>query len=284
MTHVFALGELLGEPDCAAFADHGLDAIATAFADAEHGGWRTRAGVPGKAAYDHAFVLLAGASAALAGRPGGAALLEAAAGGDRRALLGRGRGRLPRGVGRRVARARALPRREREHAHGRGVPRRGRRDGRAALGGARPADRRAADRPRGAGARLARRGALQRRLGAAAGLQRRPPERPLPAVRPHARPRARVGAAAARPARGAPGPAGLAARGAAGAVRPRARRRLGRRLRLHDGRRREAGRARADALGPRRGDRRRRDARARPPATSATRATRRRSGPSRRRT
>jgi len=80
MTHVFALGELLGEPDCAAFADHGLATIATAFADAEHGGWRTRAGVPGKAAYDHAFVLLAGASAALAGRPGGAALLDRAAG------------------------------------------------------------------------------------------------------------------------------------------------------------------------------------------------------------
>ena len=80
MTHVFALGELLGEPDCAAFADHGLAAIATAFADAEHGGWRTQAGVPGKAAYDHAFVLLAGASAALAGRPGGAALLDRATG------------------------------------------------------------------------------------------------------------------------------------------------------------------------------------------------------------
>jgi mannose/cellobiose epimerase-like protein (N-acyl-D-glucosamine 2-epimerase family) len=80
MTHVFALGELLGEPDCAAFADHGLAAIATGFADAEHGGWRAQAGVPGKAAYDHAFVLLAGASAALAGRPGGAALLDRAAG------------------------------------------------------------------------------------------------------------------------------------------------------------------------------------------------------------
>src|SRR5215213_1399059 len=79
MTHVFALGELLGEPDCAAFADHGLDAIATAFADRGHGGWRAQAGVPGKAAYDHAFVLLAGASATLAGRPGGAALLADAA-------------------------------------------------------------------------------------------------------------------------------------------------------------------------------------------------------------
>ncbi len=79
MTHVFALGELLGEPDCAAFADHGLEAIATAFADPEHGGWHAQAGGSGKAAYDHAFVLLAGASAALAGRPGGAPLLDAAA-------------------------------------------------------------------------------------------------------------------------------------------------------------------------------------------------------------
>src|SRR5215213_1458736 len=79
MTHVFALGELLGEPDCAAFADHGLDAIANRFADRGHGGWRAQAGMPGKAAYDHAFVLLAGASATLAGRPAGTALLADAA-------------------------------------------------------------------------------------------------------------------------------------------------------------------------------------------------------------
>ena len=42
-----------------------------------------------------------------------------------------------------MARARAVPRREREHAHGRGVPRRGRRHRRAALGGERLIDREA---------------------------------------------------------------------------------------------------------------------------------------------
>jgi sulfoquinovose isomerase len=82
MTHVFALGELLGEPGCGALADHGLLALRERFADPEHGGWFAEAGGNGggdKEAYPHAFVLLAAASGALAGREPSAALLDDAA-------------------------------------------------------------------------------------------------------------------------------------------------------------------------------------------------------------
>jgi mannose/cellobiose epimerase-like protein (N-acyl-D-glucosamine 2-epimerase family) len=78
MTHVFALGTLLGRQDCAALADHGVRALAERFADPEHGGWFSE--LPGgrKEAYAHAFVLLAASSATIAGRPGAAALLHEA--------------------------------------------------------------------------------------------------------------------------------------------------------------------------------------------------------------
>lgn len=84
MTHVYALGHLLGRPGSAAVVDHGLAALAQVFADDEHGGWFAevaRDGVPvttTKAAYPHAFVVLATASATAAGRPGARALLDAA--------------------------------------------------------------------------------------------------------------------------------------------------------------------------------------------------------------
>lgn len=84
MTHVFALGHLLGREDCAALTDHGLRSLRTAFRDPEAGGWFGAVGwdgVPastGKAAYGHAFVLLAAASAAQAGRPGADELLAEA--------------------------------------------------------------------------------------------------------------------------------------------------------------------------------------------------------------
>jgi sulfoquinovose isomerase len=77
MTHVFALGALLGRPECGALADHGLLALWERFADAEHGGWADEEGR--KAAYPHAFVLLAAASGTVAGRPPARALLDAAA-------------------------------------------------------------------------------------------------------------------------------------------------------------------------------------------------------------
>lgn len=85
MTHVFALGHLLGREDCAALVDHGLRALSTSFRDADAGGWFGAVdpdGVPqstDKAAYEHAFVLLATASAVQAGRPGADALLAEAA-------------------------------------------------------------------------------------------------------------------------------------------------------------------------------------------------------------
>jgi sulfoquinovose isomerase len=83
MVHVFALGDLLGWPGCGPLADHGLAALRDVFADREHGGWfpEVAGGRPvrtDKPAYDHAFVVLAASSAAVAGRPGAEALLGAA--------------------------------------------------------------------------------------------------------------------------------------------------------------------------------------------------------------
>lgn len=90
MTHVFALGHLMGRPGCGALVDHGLAALNGVFRDATHGGWYA-AVAPGagagagvgpvsgeKSAYPHAFVVLAAATATCAGRPGAAALLEEA--------------------------------------------------------------------------------------------------------------------------------------------------------------------------------------------------------------
>lgn len=83
MTHVFALGALLGRPGCAPLVDHGLAALSGPFRDAEHGGWFSAltpdGAAPdddGKAAYAHSFVVLAAASAVAAGRPGARDLLD----------------------------------------------------------------------------------------------------------------------------------------------------------------------------------------------------------------
>jgi mannose/cellobiose epimerase-like protein (N-acyl-D-glucosamine 2-epimerase family) len=78
MTHVFALGELLGEPGCGELVEHGLAALAGTFEDSEHGGWVAERGGEAKRAYEHAFVLLAGSSALAAGHASGRALLERA--------------------------------------------------------------------------------------------------------------------------------------------------------------------------------------------------------------
>jgi mannose/cellobiose epimerase-like protein (N-acyl-D-glucosamine 2-epimerase family) len=83
MTHVFALGHLLGQPGCGPLADHGLHALRERFADREHGGWFPEVGADGprgdKEAYPHSFVLLAAASGVMAGREPAAALLDDAA-------------------------------------------------------------------------------------------------------------------------------------------------------------------------------------------------------------
>ena len=83
MTHVFSLGVLLGHPGAAELAGHGVTALTTGpLHDAEHGGWRSAVGAgaddDGKAAYVHAFVLLAGATATAAGVGGGRELLDEA--------------------------------------------------------------------------------------------------------------------------------------------------------------------------------------------------------------
>jgi len=83
MTHVYSLGVLLGRPGSAALVDHGLAALDTVFRDAQNGGWFAEVGPDGvvddtKAAYPHAFVVLATASATAANRPGARALLDEA--------------------------------------------------------------------------------------------------------------------------------------------------------------------------------------------------------------
>ena len=73
--HCFALGERLGLPGCRAVVDAGLTAMWEQHRDPGHGGgYLAGVGRDGpidttKAAYDHAFVLLAGASATQAGHP-----------------------------------------------------------------------------------------------------------------------------------------------------------------------------------------------------------------------
>jgi mannose/cellobiose epimerase-like protein (N-acyl-D-glucosamine 2-epimerase family) len=81
MVHCLALGSLLGREGDAALVDAGLAALGTAYADDVNGGWWSDADRPGegrKEAYGHAFVVLAGASATVAGRPAGRALLDQA--------------------------------------------------------------------------------------------------------------------------------------------------------------------------------------------------------------
>ena len=79
MTHVFALAHLLGRPGAAELAGHGVAALRGGpLHDGEHGGWRAATDDDAKTAYVHAFVLLAGATAATAGIEGGRALLDEA--------------------------------------------------------------------------------------------------------------------------------------------------------------------------------------------------------------
>jgi mannose/cellobiose epimerase-like protein (N-acyl-D-glucosamine 2-epimerase family) len=64
MTHVFALGELLGHPGAAELVAHGLDSLRHDFRDGRHGGWFAQVGgTTDKRAYEHVFVVLAAASA-----------------------------------------------------------------------------------------------------------------------------------------------------------------------------------------------------------------------------
>jgi mannose/cellobiose epimerase-like protein (N-acyl-D-glucosamine 2-epimerase family) len=79
MTHVFGLAALLDHPGAADLAAHGVTALRTGpLHDAEHGGWRSATDDDTKAAYVHAFVVLAGATSTAAGVPGGRELLDQA--------------------------------------------------------------------------------------------------------------------------------------------------------------------------------------------------------------
>ena len=83
MTHVFALGHLLGRPGCRELVDHGVEALVRTFEDREHGGWfdAVRGRLPegtDKGCYGHVFVVLAASSAVAAGRPAAVALLDRA--------------------------------------------------------------------------------------------------------------------------------------------------------------------------------------------------------------
>jgi mannose/cellobiose epimerase-like protein (N-acyl-D-glucosamine 2-epimerase family) len=76
MTHVFGLAQLLGRPGADELVRHGVAALAGGpLHDAEHGGWRATTEDDTKAAYVHAFVVLAGSTAAAAGVEGGKELL-----------------------------------------------------------------------------------------------------------------------------------------------------------------------------------------------------------------
>ena len=77
MTHVFGLAQLLGHPKADELVRHGLAALTDGpLRDADRGGWNASTDDDTKAAYVHAFVVLAGSTAATAGIEGGRALLD----------------------------------------------------------------------------------------------------------------------------------------------------------------------------------------------------------------
>lgn len=75
MTHVFGLARLLGRPGADELVRHGVAALTDGLRDRQDGGWRSSTIDDTKAAYVHAFVVLAGSTAATAGAEGGRELL-----------------------------------------------------------------------------------------------------------------------------------------------------------------------------------------------------------------
>jgi len=76
MTYVFCLAHLLGDDDVVELIDHGLASMSTVLHDEQFGGWfHSTRREDRKEAYDHAFVVLAAATAVTAGRSGARALL-----------------------------------------------------------------------------------------------------------------------------------------------------------------------------------------------------------------
>lgn len=66
MTHVFCLAAMAGH-DTHQLAQHGVAALRGVLRDHDHGGWFVSTRDPSKASYEHAFVVLAGATARAAG-------------------------------------------------------------------------------------------------------------------------------------------------------------------------------------------------------------------------
>jgi len=85
MTHVCALGHLLGHPGFLELVEHGVDALGKTFHDSTNDGWYAAISPDGrlptardKEAYAHSFVILAGSSAQLCEAPGSDDLLASA--------------------------------------------------------------------------------------------------------------------------------------------------------------------------------------------------------------
>ena len=83
MAHVYSIGSFLGHPGSEELVDAAIKGLLGELRDKENGGWYAGitadgAILPDKACYAHAFVILAGTSAFLAGRPGAKELLEEA--------------------------------------------------------------------------------------------------------------------------------------------------------------------------------------------------------------
>jgi mannose/cellobiose epimerase-like protein (N-acyl-D-glucosamine 2-epimerase family) len=79
MTHVFGLAHLLGRPGADELVRHGVAALREGpLHDGRHGGWFATTDDDTKSAYVHAFALLAGSTATVAGIDGGADLLTKA--------------------------------------------------------------------------------------------------------------------------------------------------------------------------------------------------------------
>lgn len=79
MVHVYCLGHLMGLPGARPIAARALSGLTGQLHDEVHGGWFHTAERTGdKLGYDHAFVVLAGSSASIAGLAGGRDLLDEA--------------------------------------------------------------------------------------------------------------------------------------------------------------------------------------------------------------
>jgi sulfoquinovose isomerase len=83
MAHVYSLAHLMGDRGAGDLADAALAGLAGRLRDPRHGGWHTYVDPEGvapdeKSSYTHAFVVLAGATGAVAGRAGAEDLLAEA--------------------------------------------------------------------------------------------------------------------------------------------------------------------------------------------------------------